>query len=362
MPISLIRAASVLWLLFSSFAGAAQAESSEGCGLAPHTPIGTSTHVSLGYAGLNRRYRLHLPTQYDPNTPTPLVMSVHGYYSSGTINESWTELSPHADANDYIVVYPESTSYDGGTGWGRIKSWNDLACNASPGPEGPICTEGAWEYPCPPECGSCNACDWCSCHDDLGFVEAVLDDLEARLCLDLDRIYGIGYSNGGGFAHRMGCTLQDRLAAVIPQHGILAKGFNCASDYRMPILVLGGTNDTTVPIDGSVSSDYFFYEPMPDVATGFAALQGCDEDTTPYPTAADGLDDFLCVQHDNCDTEAEVVFCQWNGGHDYPTGWGNDVFWTFLQNNARPVPEPAASLQLAVGLLLVGFLNRRRRA
>lgn len=362
MQIPLMRSAPITVLALLALAGAAHSDSSAGCGLAPHTSIGNSTNVSLGYAGLDRGYRLHLPSGYDPDIPTPLLMSVHGYYSSGAINESWTGLSPHADANDYIVVYPESTSYNGGPGWGQIKSWNDLACNASPGPEGPICTEDAWEYPCPPECGACNACDWCSCHDDLGFVNAVLDDLEDRLCIDLDRVYGIGYSNGGMFAHRMACTMHDRLAAVIPQHGVLAKGFNCASEYRMPILVLGGTNDTTVPIDGSVSYDYFLYESMPEVAAGFASLQGCDAATSSYPTAADGLDDFICVQHDHCDTDAEVVFCQWNGDHDYPTGWGNDVFWTFLQDNARPVPEPGAALQLGVGVLLVGLLTRRRRA
>lgn len=362
MQISLIRFTVVIALALFGFATTTQADSSAGCGLTPHTAAGTSANVSLGYAGLARGYRLHLPSQYDPNTPTPLVLSVHGYYSSGTINESWTGLSPHADANDYIVVYPESTSYDGGAGWGIIKSWNDLACNASPGPEGPICGEGAWEYPCPPECGSCNACDWCSCHDDLGFVNAVLDDLEARLCIDLDRVYGLGYSNGGMFAHRMACDLPERLAAVIPQHGVLAKGFNCATDYRMPIMVIGGTNDTTVPIDGSMSYDYFLYESMPEVVAEFASRQGCDAATTPYPTAADGVDGLSCVQHENCDTEAEVVFCQWNGDHDYPNGWGNDVFWTFLENNARPVPEPGAAMQFLAGGLLMALLYRRRRA
>ncbi len=346
-----------------------RAESSAGCGLTPPTSPGVSGNVSLAYGGLNRGYRLHLPPSYDPNTPMPIVMSTHGYYSSGATNESFTGLSNHANANDYIVVYPESTSFYAGSyngeWWGQVKSWNDLGCSQSPGPEGPLCVDPQWEdyYPCPTECGSCGPCESCSCNDDVGFISALLDDLESKLCLDLNRIYGVGYSNGAGFAHRLACTLDDRLAAVIPQHGALPKGYNCATDDRMPLLIIGGTNDTIIPIDGSPSpSDGFVYSSMPDVAAGFAEAQGCDLLTSSYPTPADGTDALTCVQHDNCDNDAEVVFCQWNGGHDYPDGWGNDLFWTFLQNNARPVPEPSATLQMSLGLLSIFLLNRRKRA
>ena len=355
--------------LFGFLAAEAQSESSAGCGLAAPTTPGVSTHLPLPYATLNRGYRLHLPPGYDPNTPTPIVLSTHGYYSSGSINESFTGLSGHADTNGYIAVYPESTSFNAGfyngEWWGAVTSWNDLGCNTSPGPQGPLCVDPQWEdyYPCPPECGSCNACESCSCHDDIGFISAVLDDLEAKLCLDLNRIYAMGYSNGGTFAHALACELDERLAAVIPQHGVRPRGYNCATDGRMPILIIGGTNDNTIPIDGSSSpSDGFVYSSMPDVAAGFAEAQGCDTATTAYPTAADDTDELICVQHDNCTNQAEVVFCQWNGDHEYPDGWGNDLFWTFFQNNARPVPEPGQALLWAVGLLTMTVLSRRGRS
>ena len=364
---SLRSAAFLSVFILTLLAGASSADPnpSAGCGeTAPSSP-GVSTYIPLPYATLSRGYRLHLPPGYDPDTPTPIVLSTHGYYSSGSINESFSGLSTHADANGYIAVYPESTSFNAGfyngEWWGQVKSWNDQGCNASPGPEGPLCVDPQWEdyYPCPPECGSCNPCESCSCHDDVGFIEAVLDDLEAKLCLDRNRIYAMGYSNGGTFAHRLACELDDRLAAVVPQHGVLPRGYNCATDDRMPILIIGGTNDSIIPIDGTPSpSDGFVYSAMPDVAAGFAQAQGCDETPSPYPTAADGTDDLTCVQHDNCSNEAEVVFCQWNGDHDYPTGWGNDLFWNFFQDNPRPVPEPGQTLLWMIGLITLAGLNR----
>ena len=162
-------------------------DASPGCGLAPPSTPGRSADLPLAYDGLARGYRLHLPDGYDASAPTPLVVSIHGYYSNGRTNESFTGLSTSADANGFIVVYPESTSFSA-PGWGTINSWNDEACNASPGPEGPTCSPTADVYPCPPECGTCGDCNWCSCHDDLGFVNAVIDDLEATLCIDLDRV------------------------------------------------------------------------------------------------------------------------------------------------------------------------------
>jgi polyhydroxybutyrate depolymerase len=195
----------------------------------------------------------------------------------------------------------------------------------------------------------------------VGFVNAVLDELEATLCVDLNRTYGVGYSNGGMFAHQMACALSDRLAAVIPQHGFLAKGFSCdpPTDHQS-ILLIGGTSDTTVPFDGSTSSDGFWYTPMATVASQFAAAQGCSATTSPYPTPADGVDNLVCVQHAGCATGAEVVRCEWNGAHDYPS-WGNEgVFWPFLDANPMPVPEPGATLQLVAGAALLASLRRRR--
>ncbi len=315
---------------------------SRGCGLTPPTAPGQSRSLSLPLDGLTRTYRLHLPTDYDENAPTPIVLNFHGYTGTAEGQERYTQMSQHADANGYVVVYPQSTAFQDSTK--TITSWNDLTCNASPGPEGPICAADATRYPNAPECPpSTDGCNWCSCHDDLGFVEALLDTLESRLCLDLDRVYATGMSNGGMFVHRLGCSyLADRFAALAPVAGTLAKGFNCAPEptTRLSIMNLHGVRDTVVPMDGSKSSDGFFYLPVTDVIDRWAGVtsQQCEATFVSYPTPVDGTLAFRCMQRDHCATGAQVVACTWNGAHTWPGGpepFGTHVIWTFFMQNPK---------------------------
>ncbi len=95
--------------------------------------------------------------------------------------------------------------------------------------------------------------------------------------------------------------------------------------------------DTCTPeLTASVLAPLWLSEartPMAKIAAEFAAAQGCSATTSAYSTPADGTDELSCVQHADCKTGAQVVRCQWNGGHDYPS-WGNeDVFWPFLKAN-----------------------------
>ncbi len=109
------------------------------------------------------------------------------------LENEYTTFSHHADKHGYVVAYPQATGFE--VNGMLITSWNDLGCNASPGPEGPICTDKAFDYPTPPECGGPSECGWCSCYDDVGFIAALLDELEASLCVDLDRVFATGISS-----------------------------------------------------------------------------------------------------------------------------------------------------------------------
>ena len=175
------------------------------------------------------------------------------------------------------------------------------------------------------------------------FVAALLDELEASLCVDLDRVFTTGISNGGMFVHRLGCDLPDRFAAIAPVAGTIAKGFNCApgSSQKISMINIYATRDTTVPFDGVPASDGFMYTPTSQVLDAWAAedSQGCSAEASPYPTSRDGVQDFECIQHANCATGAEVVDCGWNGGHDWPRKgedqFSVDVIWEFFEKNGR---------------------------
>merc|ERR1711902_439593 len=113
--------------------------------------------------------------------------------------------------------------------------------------------------------GGCNVVN---CRiDDVRFIETLLDELEATYCIDRSRIYVTGYSNGGTMTQRLGCELNHRLAAIAPQHGQLALGFNCEPKYDdpMPIINIWGTNDTIVPGEEILSSGGFYFTPVSHV-------------------------------------------------------------------------------------------------
>ena len=54
--------------------------------------------------------------------------------------------------------------------------------------------------------------------NDVGFVAQLLDTLSSQLCLDANRIYVTGMSNGAGMATTLGCNLAGRLADFL--HGL----------------------------------------------------------------------------------------------------------------------------------------------
>jgi len=50
----------------------------------------------------------------------------------------------------------------------------------------------------------------------VGFIAAAIDDVRVHLQIDPDRIYMVGFSNGGMLAYRFAAERGDILAAVAP--------------------------------------------------------------------------------------------------------------------------------------------------
>jgi len=338
------KGAVVLGLFMAASIGFAgeSVDSSAGCGSKAAIAAGESAAATIEVGGLDRDYRLHLPTGYDSNVPAPLVLVIHGY--TGTAEKAemeYTSFRASSDESGYVAVFPQGTGFE--VGGMQVTSWNDLACTGAQGSEGPICGEGAFDYPTPPECGEPRDCDWCSCHDDLGFIEALLDELETTLCIDRDRVYATGISNGGMFVHRLGCDMPDRFAAIAPVAGTLAKGFNCSPGPENPVSMMNiyATSDTTVPFDGVPAEDGFFYTPTDEVMDLWAspAKQACAVDATTYPTSMDGVQGLRCIQRAQCATGIELVDCAWDGGHDWPrdgeTEFASTFIWDFFVKNPR---------------------------
>jgi len=232
----------------------------------------------------------------------------------------------------------------------NLTYWNDLALSGSPGPLGPTCNGEFIDDPLrsiitsklPAECQDVLGCNAADCTtDDIGFIEDLLDELEANYRVDSSRVYVTGFSNGAFMTQRLGCELSDRLAAIAPISGQPLLGFNCVplTGDSLPILNIWATRDTVVPGRDNVSEGGSYFTPIHDVMYVMGEYNGCDVEDEAYvdvATSADGIRGWQCVGYDSCDFA--VMSCSWNGTHyDFPTTYaedghfGLDVVWDFFQ-------------------------------
>lgn len=260
--------------------------------------LGDTTY-DLVVGELERHYIVHVPPSYTPG-PTPIVLAFNGRTSSPESLMEQTDLSAKSDEAGFVVVYPRG-SYDG--------SWNADGC-----------------------CGEPNQRDV----DDVGFVRALLDDLESHVCVDRARVFATGLSNGGFMSHRLACELSDRIAAVAPVAGVNLVD-ECMPARAVSIIHFHGTLDFLVPYGGN---PILSFPSVEDSTRAWIERDGC----APEGETVFEVGDSTCVAHSGCRDGAVIELCTvTNGGHTWPGGnvtpaggitthdlIANDAMWEFF--------------------------------
>ncbi|WP_210603980.1 alpha/beta hydrolase family esterase [Brevibacterium oceani] len=180
---------------------------SAGCGT-EQTP-GNDERTITSASG-ERSYRINIPRDYDASTPLPLVLGFHGNGSDGAEFQNYTGL-PTLPA---ITVFPDGDLKDGKRSW-----------------QGAPYASGA---------------------DDVAFVADLLDSIESEHCIDLNRVFATGKSNGGGMVSVLACQLRDRFSAFAPVAGAYypQSTEDCDDKTPTPVLAIHGTGDKTMHYDG----------------------------------------------------------------------------------------------------------------
>jgi len=243
--------------------------------------ISDTTNGKLSTSGEERRYLLYVPESYDPSTPAPLVISLHGF-AQWPAHQSqltgWTEL---ADQHGFIVVHP------GGLGF--PKRWRtERQADGAPSP-------------------------------DVIFISDLIDQLESDYNIDPTKIYVNGLSNGGGMSSLLACELSDRIAAMGSVAGAYAFSWeDCRSEQPVPAIIFHGTNDPIVPYQGGLAGDSrFTLPPVPSWVEGVAMHNGCESVPADLPSSGD----ISGIHFENCAEDAEVIFYTiQGGGHSWPGG------------------------------------------
>ena len=68
-----------------------------------------SGYTTIVHEGVTREYILYIPTSYDSNTSSPLIINFHGYRGcASNFSSEVGDLNSLADSENFIVAYPQA--------------------------------------------------------------------------------------------------------------------------------------------------------------------------------------------------------------------------------------------------------------
>ena len=175
---------------------------------------------------------------------------------------------------------------------------------------------------------------------DLAFVEALIDDLSARYCVDSSRIYATGYSLGSMFTYELACHLNARFAAIASFAGTMPVTPNsCALVENVSIMHIHGQDDPIIAYDNEWEwkawDSVGTMRDIPSLVRFWSEQYGCQNERETQSDAA------LHIVHDACDEGVRVEHYRLTGvGHEWPDAIRgvstHEVIWNFVSEFAKP--------------------------
>lgn len=172
---------------------------------------------SLAFAGAQRTYGVYVAPSYNADRPAPLIIALHGRFSSAKAFHALSGLRAVADRRGAVLLYPQTAG----------AYWNDGGFGVRQRLEEPL--------------------------DDAGFIAASIAAIEHRYAIDPARVFALGYDSGGEMAYRLACEGRTRLRAIATV-GALMWDYQiaaCPSPGATPLLVVSGGRDEYTPASGA---------------------------------------------------------------------------------------------------------------
>lgn len=247
----------------------------------------TNIYDSLFYGGKWRTFMVHLPTGYSPIQRYPVVLAFHGGGLLGYQSIQFQSgLNQKSDSAGFILIYPEGLKIFGN------RTWNAGGCCA------PSTTQNV---------------------DDVGFVDALLNDLFSGRLVDTTRVYATGFSNGALLCYRLANQLTHRLAAIAPVAGDLVF-YPWNPSRAIPIVSFHSYQDQNVKYQGGVTigATGTYFPPQDSMFSVISSNYGCQVKKDTLFHAAGQYDHF---KYYNCACNAVIEqFVSFDGEHSWPGG------------------------------------------
>jgi len=259
------------------------AQMSSGCGQAPSLRSGEIT-----IPGETRSYVLRVPETYDNTHPYRLVLAYH-----------WRGGTARAVAEG--IGATESPFYG---------LWNE--------------SESSTIFVAPVGLGSGNNTGWPNTGgEDVVFTDAILEQVEAGLCIDTTRVFAVGFSYGAGMSYALACARPDVFRGVALFSGGEISG--CEGGDK-PVAFYGshGISDGNLDIRwGRSMRDHFI------------RVNGVTPQEPAEPRLGSGT--HVCTVYDGGSPQYPVEWCEFDGDHTpnphddgEPTSWSPAEVWRFI--------------------------------
>jgi polyhydroxybutyrate depolymerase len=261
-----------------AIAAAPQTASAAGCSLTPTS--GTITRTLAG-----RTYLLNVPAGLT-GTQVPLLLSLHGFGSTGSQDELFTGWTPFAAAHGFIVAYPQ--------GQGSQYS-------------------GAWD-------------PYTATSPDPQFLRDVVADVSATWCVNPARVHVDGWSNGAVMSQRTACSAAGTFASVTSYGGgtptVAGFASGCSPSRPISIGLFAGQFD-------------FTYAGLAQNTSEWRAVDACGATPTHTTDQYGATDSYACAGGTTVLSRV-VSFTS----HNWPSGaQGEDQrnrMWAFFAANPKP--------------------------
>jgi polyhydroxybutyrate depolymerase len=261
--------------------------------LAPDRGCTADVEQKIRIQGIERSYHVHSPNLRDQEA-VPLVLMLHGGGGSGVLAATQTRFSDEADREGFIVAYPDGTD--------RYRPMRNLLGKAG------FLTWNA---------GGCCGYAMSQSINDVGFLRAVIGEIERDYRIDPRRVYVAGISNGGMMAYRLACEASDIIAAVGVVSGVLVTQ-PCVPSVPVSVIDIHGTHDEYVPLNGGVGRKSLVDTPYPPIRDSISFWAGIDQCVKSQAHAKNGV---LIRNYEQCrgDTAVTYIVIE-GGGHAWPGG------------------------------------------
>ena len=212
-------------------------------------------------------YYIDMPEDYDQNRPYPVVFQYHPLGGSGQGARNMYRVRPIF--KDAIYVSPDGSD------------------NGFPNQGGV----------------------------DEEMTRAIIETIEANLCIDRSRYFATGFSYGGSMSYTAAFCIADKFRAIAPMAGATISGATrCDPERPVAAWINHGDMDTALDIEMSIT-----------LRDELLEKNGCSEQTMPVDPAP-------CVAYQGCQEGYPIIWCEQAGvGHTIPSYGARAIADFFMQ-------------------------------